>query len=94
MAYYTRKEILTLLSVDDGFLVSLEREDIITPDAPTDASGEFSERMLERARVSYNLVRDLEVNLAGAAVIVRMREELAGLRKRVEELVDEVRQRR
>ena len=93
MAYYTRKEILTLLSVDDGFLVSLEREDIITADAPADASGEFSERMLERARVSYNLVRDLEVNLAGAAVIVRMREELAGLRKRVEELVSEVRQR-
>ena len=93
MSTYTRKQIIELLSVDDGFLVSLEREEIITRDAPAEESGEFSERMLERARVAHNLVRDLDVNLAGAAVIVRMREEMAGLRHRVEELLEELRRR-
>ncbi len=94
MSCYTRKQIVELLSVDDGFLLSLEREEIITRDAPTGESGEFSERMLERARVAHNLVRDLDVNLAGAAVIVRMREEMAGLRHRVEELLEELRRHR
>ncbi len=91
--YYTRKQIIEILSVDDGFLMSLEREEIITVDAPAEESGEFSERMLERARVAHNLVRDLDVNLAGAAVVVRMREEMAGLRHRVEELLEELRRR-
>ena len=93
MSYYTRKQIVELLSVDDGFIVSLEQEEIITRDAATGEPGEFSERMLERARVAHNLVRDLDVNLAGAAVIVRMREEMAGLRHRVEELLEELRRR-
>jgi hypothetical protein len=42
--------------------------------------------MLERVRVAQNLVRDLEVNLPGVAVIVRLREEMAGLRRHVEDL--------
>ncbi len=90
--YYTRKQIIEILSVDDGFLMSLEREEIITVDAPAEESGEFSERMLERARVADNLMRDLDVNLPGAAVIVRMREELADLRRHVETLLAQVRQ--
>ena len=94
MSYYTRKQIIELLSVDDGFLVSLESEEIISADAPAGESGEFSERMLERARVADNLMRDLDVNLAGAAVIVRMREELAHLRRHVEALLAQVQQRK
>ena len=93
MKYYTRKQIAELLETDDGFLVTLESEEIIAPDAPGDASGEYSERMLERVRVAHNLVRELEVNVAGVAVIVRMREELAELRHRVHELARELERR-
>ena len=74
MTYYTRHEIVELLELDEVFLVSLEREEIVVRDAPPEAEGEFSERMLERARVAQNLVRDLEVNLPGVAVIVRLRD--------------------
>lgn len=91
MSYFTRKQILTMLETDDGFLAALEREEIITSDAPPENEGEFSEQMLERVRVAQNLIRDLEVNMAGAAVIVRMREEMAELRRYVEELLAEVR---
>ncbi len=93
MSYYTRKQLVELLETDDGFLSALEREEIIIGDAPSGSSGEYSERMLERARVAHNLVRELEVNMAGAAVIVRMREEMVELRLRLEELVAEVRRR-
>lgn len=91
--YYTRKQLLEVLETDDGFLTALEREEIIVGDAPAQSGGEYSERMLERARVTLNLVRDLDVNMAGAAVIVRMREEMAELRLHVEELIAEVRRR-
>ena len=93
MSYHTRKQLLELLDTDDGFIASLEQEEIIVADSPAGGQGEFSDRMLERARVAQNLIRDLEVNMAGVAVIVRMREELAELRHRLEELLDDVQKR-
>ena len=53
MIYYTRKQVLELLELDDGFLTSLLSEEIVTLDAPQEAGGEFSERMLERVRELY-----------------------------------------
>jgi len=87
VTWYTRRQIVELLEIDELFLGSLEREDIVLPDAPPEVEGEYSERMLERARVAHNLVRDLEVNLPGVAVIVRLREEMVGLRRHLEELL-------
>jgi len=93
VSYYTRKQVLELLELDDGFLTSLLTEEIVVIDAPTAEVGEFSERMLERVRVAQNLVRDLEVNLAGAAIILRMREEMADLHHRLEDLAREIKRR-
>lgn len=94
MKYYTRSQIVDLLEIDDVFLISLEREDIVLPDAPPESEGEYSERMLERVRVAQNLVRDLEVNLPGVAVIVRLREEMVGLRHHMESLLLKLGQKR
>ncbi len=93
MTYYTRSQIVELLEIDEVFLVSLEREDIVVRDAPLEAEGEYSERMLERVRVAQNLVRDLEVNLPGVAVIVRLREEMVGLRRHMEDLLTQLGQK-
>jgi MerR family transcriptional regulator/heat shock protein HspR len=89
--YYTRKQVVELLEIDEGFLVSLEREEIVLRDAPAGASADFSERMLERVRVAQNLVADLDVNLPGVAVILGMREEMSDLRQRLAELAHELR---
>jgi hypothetical protein len=86
--YYTRKQLIELLEIDDGFLVALEQEEVVAQDAPADG-GEFSEQMLERVRVAHTLVRDLDVNLPGVAVIVRLREEVSGLRRRLEQVLAE-----
>ena len=87
MNYYTRRQMVEVLHVGDDFLISLEEEEIVTRDAPEDIAGEFSEIMLERVRVAANLVEELEVNLPGVAVIIRMREEMAGQRRAIEEFV-------
>ena len=91
MRYYTHQEIVALLEIETGFLDELEREEIIDRDAPAETDAVYSERMLERVRVAYNLVHDLEVNLAGAAIIVRMREDLSGLQHRIEGLLTQLR---
>ena len=54
------------------------------------AAGSFSERMLERVRVAYNLVHDLDVNLAGVAIIIQMREDMSSLRHQIEGLLNEL----
>jgi len=90
VTFYTRKQVIELLEIDEGFLLTLEREEIVQRDAPTSDGGEFSELMLERARVAHNLVRDLDVNLPGVAVIVRLREEVSGLRRHLEQLLVEL----
>jgi hypothetical protein len=92
--YYTRDEILGLLHVDEDFLVRLEQEEIVWFDAPGEASRAYSDRMLERVRVSWNLVQDLDVNLPGAAVILSLREQLAELQQRLVELAGQLPRRR
>jgi hypothetical protein len=85
--YYSRPEVVELLEIDTDFLVSLERESILSVDAPPDASGEYSARMLERVRVAHNLIQVLDVNLPGAGIIIRMREQLVEQRQELEQVL-------
>ena len=93
MSYYSRKQVVQILEIEEVFLVSLEEEEVITVDAPENNPGDFSEKMLERARVADNLVHELDINLPGAAVIVRMREEMAELRHQVERFLEALQER-
>ncbi len=81
MSFYSRRQVVELLEIEDEFLASLEQEEIVQIDAPASSEGDFSELMLERVRVADSLVRDLEVNLPGVAIILRLREEMAELRR-------------
>lgn len=94
MSRYTLREIAEILGLDLVFLDELAREEILAPDveaADPDAPGaRYSERMLERARIAHELVHELEVNLAGASVILRLREEMVVLRQSVRVLALEV----
>ena len=92
MRFYSREELIELVGIDSGFLIALETEEIILCDAPEPQR--YSERMLERARVAHELVEELDVNLAGAAIIVRMREELASLRRDLQQVAAELRRLR
>ena len=87
MTSFERSEVVRLLEVEEGFLESLEQESIVYQDV---AERRFSLRMVERVRVAHSLVFELEVNLSGVAVILRMREELGSIQgtlSRVEALL-------
>jgi MerR family transcriptional regulator, heat shock protein HspR len=83
MTVYTRRQIVELLAIDEDFIAALEREDIVRTDAP---ETRFSTTMLERIRAADTLVHELDVNLPGVSVILRMREELATVRRRLQAL--------
>lgn len=91
MSAYTLRQICELLELDEGFATELVRESVLVADAGEEC---FSDDMFERARVARELVVELEVNVAGAAVIVRMREELVALRRMAGELARELEQER
>src|SRR5690606_40398733 len=82
----TLREICELLEIDEAFARELVNEAVLVAEAPD----RFSEEMLERARVARELVQELEVNLAGAAVIIRMREEMVWLRRAACDLAREL----
>jgi len=94
MMAYTLREICQILEIDESFGFELERESIISVDEPAEGPGRYSALMLERARVAYHLVHDLDVNLPGAAVIVRLREEMMGLQRNVRDLAAELERKR
>ncbi len=87
MNAYTLRQICELLDLEEGFAAELVREAVLIADAGHEG---FSDDMLERARVARELIVELEVNVAGVAVIVRMREELVALRRMAGELAREL----
>jgi hypothetical protein len=88
MISYTLRQICELLELDDALAGELVREAVLVADAPE--RDRYSAAMLERARVARELVQELEVNVAGAAVIVRLREEIVDLRRAASELAREL----
>jgi hypothetical protein len=63
---------LVMLLIEEGVIVSSEQG--------------FSAADVDRVLCSSTLVRQLEVNVAGVDIILRLREELARLRHRLSEL--------
>jgi hypothetical protein len=81
MRLYTLCEICEIVGIDEAFASDLVRESILVADVGNAEGERYSAAMLDRARVARELVDELDVNLAGAAVILRLREEVVELRR-------------
>ena len=83
---FTLEELSTACSVRTEYIVELVEEGIVEP---LEARLErrqwiFSGRSLQRARKARRLQQDLGVNLAGAALVLELMEEIERLRARVQ----------
>jgi hypothetical protein len=77
------RELLTIVG-DDREVVELLLEAGVI-EAPLER--EFTDEEAELARVARVLLRELDVNLAGIEVILRMRQEVVALRQQMADLI-------
>jgi MerR family transcriptional regulator/heat shock protein HspR len=87
---YVISVVARLLGMHQQTLRYYERTGIITPSRSRGNVRLYSEQDVARLRQIKRLMDDLGVNLAGAEVILRMRDRLEQMEARIRELEDEV----
>lgn len=89
--YWTTVEIMEMFQVDEELIVSLEQEEIIYPEwGPDDSLKHFSYRELEKLRLAKMLMEDMEVNLPGVEIILRMREGMINMRRQFDDILEDL----
>jgi len=79
----TLAELSRVCSVHAEWVVELVNEGVLDPEGSGASSWRFSARSVRRARIARNLMRDLGVNLAGAALALSLLEEMEQLRNSI-----------
>jgi MerR family transcriptional regulator/heat shock protein HspR len=83
---YTISVVAQMVGLHEQSLRMYERKGLIRPQRSDGNIRLFSDADVERVRCIKRLVDDLGVNLAGAEVILHMREQMDLLRQEVEQL--------
>jgi MerR family transcriptional regulator/heat shock protein HspR len=87
--YYYRRQIIEIFECDEGFLDRLEAEELVqSVEAESEPERVFPPDQVERIRIINNLMRELEVNLAGVEVILAMRENMIRMQRQFDEILD------
>lgn len=68
-----------------------EKADIIRPSRSRGNTRLYSERDIERLQQIRMLTEDLGINLAGVEVVLRLMDEMTSMQRRIDDLVEEVR---
>lgn len=88
---WTVSEILEILKINKIFIATLEQEEIICPTCSENALDKvFCFDELEKMRVAKILVEDMDVNLPGVEVILRMRQSMIDMRKQFDAILGEL----
>jgi MerR family transcriptional regulator/heat shock protein HspR len=95
MKYVRLSEIAAQYGIDRGALERLAREELIEIKHTLDEEPVVSGEDVDKARLAMLLMNELDVNLAGAEVIVHMREEMLAMQRQfgkiLETLIAEIR---
>ena len=87
--FYYRRQIIELFECDENFLDNLEAEDLVhSVEDESERERVFPPDQVERIRIINNLVRDLDVNLAGVEVILAMRENMIRMQRQFNEILE------
>lgn len=86
----TRIEVTRLLELEEGFLVELERHELVVPDR----EGMYDRAALDRARLCWTMHHSLGVNLEGVEVVLHLLERWSDERRRVQALLERMQRER
>ena len=89
--YWTIKEVIEIFQVDEVFLSDLEEQEVVCPICAEGTRAKlFSTQDLEKLRFAKMLVEDMEVNLPGVEIILRMRQNMLEMRKQFDAILEEL----
>jgi hypothetical protein len=95
MKYLRLSEVAQQYGIGTSDLEALAREELIEIKRTLDEEPVLSCEDVEKARFALLLMKELEVNLPGAEVIVHMREEMMAMQRQfgkiLETLIEEIR---
>ena len=95
MKYLRLSEIALHYGIGSSDLEVLAREELIEIKRTLDEEPVVSHEDVDKARLALLLMRELDVNLAGAEVIVHMRAEMVAMQRQfgkiLEALIEEIR---
>ena len=95
MKYIRLSEIAAQYGIDRSAVEGLARENLIEIKYTLDEEPVVSGEDVDKARLAMLLMNELDVNLAGAEVIVHMREEMLAMKRQfgkiLETLIEEIR---
>lgn len=81
---FSLDELCEISHVTPNFIIDLITYEIICPEGATPNEWLFDMRQLQRIQTVLRLQRDLEINLAGAAVVLDLLDEMEQLRAKAE----------
>ncbi len=87
--YYYKRQILEIFECEESFLEILEAEDLVHSVAEeSEQERVFPPDQVERIRIINNLMRELDVNLAGVEVIMAMRENMIRMQRQFDKILE------
>lgn len=87
--FYYRKQVIEIFECDEDFLHKLEAEELVHAEELLPGHEPvFPMREVERIRIISNLMRDLDVNLAGVEVILGMRENMMLMQRQFDRILE------
>lgn len=89
--FWTITEVIEIFQIDEGFLDELEEEEIICPicreDPPTKF---FPPSEVEKLRLAKMLIEEMDVNLPGVDIILRMRQSMFEMRQQFDSILEDL----
>jgi MerR family transcriptional regulator/heat shock protein HspR len=88
---WTIIDITEIFQVDEQFIVDLEEEDIICATFEEGMTNKcYSPEEVEKLRLAKILVEDLDVNLPGVDIILRMRSNMVEMRRQFDAILKDI----
>jgi len=89
--FWTITEVVEIFHVDERFLDELEEEEIICPACKEHPPAKlFSSADLEKLRLTKILIEEMDVNLPGVEIILRMRQSMFEMRRQFDSILEDL----
>ena len=89
--YWTVSEVIDIFHMDEDIISYLEEEEILCPECfDVHPLKRFSAVELDKLRLVKVLMEDMDVNLPGVEVILRMRQSMIQMRKQFDDILEDL----